>query len=295
MIFRPLNIFGFLAAATAGLHLYQTKHDVALLDRELRTVSRQIEDAKERTQALNAEWAWLNEPERMRGAAQRHLGLEPMQPSQFVRAQELDRRLPPPVAYAGPATVFSGRDPRASADPVKLALQPRLPAAGGAAPSPVPDAGAVAEPIVQAAQPVVEEPVAPAPVLRPRLIGTAQAESMPREVVLPSEPALPRGLPVRDPASRKNHAASPRPPSLPVARPVSRPPTSPVVPVVAGVRSAPSAPPPVARPPTPATQIAAAGPLSPPAGLGASLLGGRGSLPPPVPFAGTGDGAAGRR
>ena len=40
MIFRPLSLCTFLAAAFAGLHLYQSKHEVALLDRELRGIAR---------------------------------------------------------------------------------------------------------------------------------------------------------------------------------------------------------------------------------------------------------------
>ena len=94
MIFRPLSLCTFLAAAFAGLHLYQSKHEVALLDRELRGIARQIDEANDRSQALQAEWAWLNEPERLRGVAQRHLQLEPMQPTQFLRLNEAERRLP---------------------------------------------------------------------------------------------------------------------------------------------------------------------------------------------------------
>ena len=94
MIFRPLSLCTFLAAALAGLHLYQSKHEVALLDRELRGIARQIDEANDRSQALQAEWAWLNEPERLRGVAQRHLQLEPMQPAQFLRLNEAERRMP---------------------------------------------------------------------------------------------------------------------------------------------------------------------------------------------------------
>ena len=127
MIFRPLTTLGFVAASLAGLHLYQTKHEVALLDRELRSIGKQIEDAKDRTQALQAEWAWLNEPERLRGVAQRHLQLEPMQPTQFLRLNEAERRLPQLAVYEGPKALFAERLPVAPEGSVSLALLPRVP------------------------------------------------------------------------------------------------------------------------------------------------------------------------
>jgi hypothetical protein len=82
---RPVTLVCLLVAAGAGLHLYQVKHSVSMLDRELRDVNRQTEVARERTQILRAEWALLNEPDRLRQVAQRHLALEPMAPTQFIR------------------------------------------------------------------------------------------------------------------------------------------------------------------------------------------------------------------
>ena len=75
---RPLTLLSIVAAAGAGLHVYNTKHAVFMLDRELRTIAQGIQDAETRTQALQAEWAWATEQERLRGLAQRHLALEPM-------------------------------------------------------------------------------------------------------------------------------------------------------------------------------------------------------------------------
>ena len=55
---RPLTLLSIVAAAGAGLHVYNTKHAVSLLDRELRTIARDIQEAETRTQALQAEWSW---------------------------------------------------------------------------------------------------------------------------------------------------------------------------------------------------------------------------------------------
>lgn len=114
---RPLTLLCMVAAGGAGLYLYQVKHQVALLDRELRELHRGIEQARERTAVLRAEWALLNEPERLRQVAQRHLPLEPLQPQQFIRLTDLDRRVPPPVVFAGAPSLFApppGTEPNAA-------------------------------------------------------------------------------------------------------------------------------------------------------------------------------------
>jgi hypothetical protein len=243
MIFRPLNLIGFLAAATAGLHLYQTKHEVALMDRELRSLAKQIDEAQDRTQALNAEWAWLNEPERLRAVAQRHLPLEPMQPSQFLRLGEAERKLPTVVAYNGPTALFAAREPTAPAGPVQLALLPRVaepvqvargaPAAEPAA-RPTPEATQVAAlprtaapapqlaplagppPVISAtavAPPVIVPPIPAPPVPAPQLAGARE----PAGPVVAATPAAPIGHPserprIVEPRVELARAAPQRPP-----------------------------------------------------------------------------------
>jgi len=182
---RPVTLLTLLAAMGAGLHLYQTKHAVALLDRELRTMSRQIGEAQERTVALAAEWAWLNEPERLRAVAQKHLSLEPMQPSQFVRIAEAERRL---------AEAERRLPQPAVQNPVALAValtveSARVEAPGSAAPGPAPQArveAAVVAPPRVVARPPPPRPanppialVANPPPRSPLLPSSAQAASMP--------------------------------------------------------------------------------------------------------------------
>ncbi|MBR0651622.1 hypothetical protein GXW78_18275, partial [Roseomonas terrae] len=172
---RPLTLVTLCAAAGAGLYLYQVKHSVAQLDRQLREVNRQTEQARERTQVLRAEWALLNEPDRLRRVAQRHLSLEAMTPTQFVRQSDLDRRLPGPRQFAGAPSLFAPTEPPGdgSAAPMAIATAaPRdlpavtLAAAAVAVPEPaVPDPAAVvaaaAAPVIAAVRPAP----APAPVV----------------------------------------------------------------------------------------------------------------------------------
>lgn len=151
MIFRPFNLLCFLAFACAGAWLYQVKHQVAVKDRELVEIRRQTEQARQRLDILRAEWALVNEPDRLRQTASRILALEPMQPTHFVRGTDLDRRLPGAAAFAGAPDLFAAppvpEPPRGAQPPVMLASAPAAaraaqPAAQPAAPQAVPEAPA---------------------------------------------------------------------------------------------------------------------------------------------------------
>ena len=163
---RPLTFVSLIIAAGAGLHLYQVKHSVSVLDRELHKVNRQTEEVRERTQILHAEWALLNEPDRLRQVAQRHLALEPMAPAQFIREAELERRLPAARPFAGPPSLFGPPEmppsvPEALMVPSPLAAAPAPPAAAPARPD-APPRQAQAEP-----PPRLSAAMAPPPAPRP--------------------------------------------------------------------------------------------------------------------------------
>jgi Flp pilus assembly protein TadD len=89
---RPLSLLTGIAMAAAIGHTFEVKRSVTVLDRELRDIRRGTEEVEGRTQLLQAEWARLNDQERLRGLADRHLaGLSPMQSGQFQRLDEAVR------------------------------------------------------------------------------------------------------------------------------------------------------------------------------------------------------------
>ncbi|MFC7735286.1 hypothetical protein ACFQX4_05410 [Roseomonas sp. GCM10028921] len=198
---RPLTFLSLVAAAGAGLHLYGVKHDVSQLEKTLRETVKQTEAARERTAVLRAEWALLNEPERLRSAA-RNLPLEVMQTAQFIRPSEMERRLPAAVAFAGAPSLFA---PPASERPgASIGV-----AVAAAAPSPPPVPAAASPAAARAASPSVASP-APAPVAR-----LAQAAPQPTASVsiVPLPPAA---------APAQVAAAQPRPAPAP-ERPAPQP------------------------------------------------------------------------
>ncbi|MDB5378585.1 MAG: hypothetical protein JWR00_3031, partial [Rubritepida sp.] len=97
---HPLTLVTFAAFLGSGLYVFQTKEEVAKLDRELRGVTREIEGERSRTQTLSAEWARLNDQDRLRSMVTNHLReMQPMEPSQFQRLDDAQRRMPQAVAF----------------------------------------------------------------------------------------------------------------------------------------------------------------------------------------------------
>ncbi len=100
---RPLTFVALLLAGTSGLYLYQTKHRAEVLDQQITHTLRQVSGARERIGLLRAEWALLNEPDRLGQLAGQHLDLQPLQPSRFVAASDLASRIPVPAPPEAPA------------------------------------------------------------------------------------------------------------------------------------------------------------------------------------------------
>jgi cell division protein FtsL len=80
--------FLWLAIAGMGaLALYQLKHEVIALEKELARLNRDIVREQEAIHVLRAEWSHVNQPQRLQSLAQRHLDLQPMAPRQFGRIE----------------------------------------------------------------------------------------------------------------------------------------------------------------------------------------------------------------
>jgi hypothetical protein len=263
---RPFTILCFCAFAGAGAWLYQVKHQVATQDRELRGIWREIEQARDRTSILRAEWALLNEPDRLRQVVQRHLPLEAMQPQQFIRMPEMERRLPAAVAFAGAPNLFVPEAPAGSA--VMLASA-QAPAPGAVS------AAAAAEPS-RAATPAARRPAPAAPV---QAVAEARREDNLRAAEAPAPQVLAAAVAVQRATRAAQPVQAPRP-AAPPRENAARP--APVREVQPAVHVTPVRP---AAPPIRTTQATQPAPTYVSALGGASSLGlGRPVMAPPVPF-----------
>ncbi|MCQ8277192.1 ABC transporter permease [Acetobacteraceae bacterium KSS8] len=282
-----------LLAGASGLYLYSEKHRTTLLDQKISHIVADTQQIRERTAMLRAEWALLNQPDRLQQLSTRFLPqLTAMAPTQFVQMASLDARLPavgpetPPHPIATPETA-----------PALVGAKPGAPEA-----EPAPDAAGAAIARADQARPAAPAPpeaggvqVASAqPLPAPRLAMTRVAQTKPktparRDVELADADdgsdvtqadATPRRA-ARAPVRAAHIAAPVRLASSGQTRPaISAAPSYSRPPVIAAAAWHPAHQSwPVARP---ATYSAPAAP-SIGSALGSSLGSARSSLPAPVP------------
>jgi hypothetical protein len=190
---RPFTGLCVLMAAGSGLYLYQTKHRSQLLDRDIVRLVNETQQARERTQILKAEYAQLNQPDRLQELVTKFLDLKPTQPQQFVQLADLDSRLPPPRLAHGPAM---DQDDAADAP---VAMTPIAPPPAAAQPA-------------RAPSPPVTPPIAAAPPPAPGPSHIALADAHPAAAPPPA-----RVPPPNNAASAFTIVSTPR--SAPAAAP----------------------------------------------------------------------------
>jgi hypothetical protein len=226
---RPITIVTFLMACGSGLYLYQSKHEVQLLDRTIEKAVRDAGALREQSRLLATEWSMLNDPERLRQFSDTYLNVKSIDPKQYTSLADLDSRLPAPRIEA-PAP-----------GPIET------PVAGDSGPATMGEA----EPAVVADQKML--PVPPIPTVRPVQVATPAAHPIEARVALARPPMVTEGRPSDNRSSEARSAemrlelrpAEPKPaPWVAEMRTPAVPPTRPIV--LAAPR-----PQPVYTPPTP--------------------------------------------
>jgi hypothetical protein len=220
---RPFTCLCFLLACGSGLYLYQSKHRVQMLDREIERTVHMTEATRDQARLLGAEWMLLNDPERLRTLADQFLTLKTVTPTQFTTMADLDRRLPPV------------RSPDAPLEPVPepAVMTPMIPPPGTApATPPATSPGAMPSmpaPPVAATAPATPAPApvaAPAPRPAPLVAERKPAPEKPRVVAESRQP---------EPRQTEPRQAEPRPALMAAATPRPTPPryAAPIAPVAA--------------------------------------------------------------
>lgn len=94
---RRSTILWFLIATCLGVALFMVKHEVQRREERLAELHRQILASQEAIHVLEAEWSYLNRPERLEALVRRHLSLVPMDNQKIGSVEILPMRLPPPA------------------------------------------------------------------------------------------------------------------------------------------------------------------------------------------------------
>ncbi len=137
---RLTTFLTLVAAAGAGTLLFWTSQSVRQKEAELARIEAAAARETQAIRVLNAEWDYLNRPERLEKLASEYLKLVPPQPSQIVREatsspaplspQEADTILPgrppdkPDIPMATPAVFETTSSPSLSSSPPSLTSLP---------------------------------------------------------------------------------------------------------------------------------------------------------------------------
>ena len=118
---RLLNILVICALILAASFVYKIKFDSTLQAERVAKLRGELRRERNEIAILRAEWGKLDAPGRIKGLAERHLALQPIEPTQFDALNNLPER----PAESGPAN-----------DPIGAMLAPASPDTTGSASMP---------------------------------------------------------------------------------------------------------------------------------------------------------------
>lgn len=78
------NVLWFVLCLFAAALLYSVKYQVQAMDSQVAFLRKQINSERESVQVLQAEWAFLSRPDRIRQLADKHLEMVPVGGGQMV-------------------------------------------------------------------------------------------------------------------------------------------------------------------------------------------------------------------
>jgi cell division protein FtsL len=130
------TLIALLIAAVLGVSLFLLKYQVRGLESRLNSTNREIVANREAIHVLHAEWAHLNEPDRLASLATRLLQLQPVTPDRIATVASLPMA---DDAHAAALAAASTAKPPATAakkNPTPPQAQPQPPAAHSPAATP---------------------------------------------------------------------------------------------------------------------------------------------------------------
>jgi len=138
---KQTTLLALLLAGLMSLALFMISYQVQDLESQLDAINRDIARDSRTVHVLQAEWAHLNDPERLRVLADRYLGLAPVATSQLGRVEDIPMK--PLVQASEPAGSSASEGTRGPTAPsavpeedpmaaIRRALGMQVRAAGGA-------------------------------------------------------------------------------------------------------------------------------------------------------------------
>src|SRR5262245_9309243 len=89
---RFVHLIVVAALVSAAAYVYKIKFEATLQAEQVAKVRAEIRRERDAIAGLRAQWAQLDNPDRVQGLAQRHLKLRPILPTQFDQVDRLPER-----------------------------------------------------------------------------------------------------------------------------------------------------------------------------------------------------------
>lgn len=196
--------FWLCCAMVTGALLFQTSQHVTDGRQRLENITAQMRSEEDSLRVLQAEWSYLNQPDRLEKLARQYLNLTPMKGRQFMAAADLPQRAPEEI----------------NADIIAAAAQ-TAPAAGNAAPLIAAIDTAAAETVVTDTN--IDTAENNADILDSTDTAPADAAALSVLTTADTETAAPAAvmIPLRKPANLRVPAAYAAAPKPPAATPVT--------------------------------------------------------------------------
>jgi hypothetical protein len=102
---RFSSIVWMIAVAFAASGLYMVKYRVQFLHERVEHAERSLREQKEAIHVLDAEWTYLNRPERLRRLSEKYLSLQPADPKQIAELDDIPLRGAAPQPASGEVTL----------------------------------------------------------------------------------------------------------------------------------------------------------------------------------------------
>jgi hypothetical protein len=96
MIMRIIHLTVVAALIVAAAWVYKIKFESTVRAAEVTRLAAAIKRERDAIAALRAEWAQLDNPDRIQRLVERHLALRTLDPAQIDRFEHLPERPPPP-------------------------------------------------------------------------------------------------------------------------------------------------------------------------------------------------------
>lgn len=141
---KRTTFLALVLAAVMSLGLFMVSYQVQDLEDQLDALNRGIARDSRAVHVLQAEWAHLNDPQRLRLLAERYLGLEPIATKQLGTVEDIPWRPTVEVADRKVEPATEAMPAPAASAPRDKAVEDALPAirrALGLAPLPVKEGG----------------------------------------------------------------------------------------------------------------------------------------------------------